>query len=70
MNLIILISALAVAGLIFVWVLNILKATLSTALVVAFIVAALYIIVGVGPQELLGVLLSLPQTLMDLVLGR
>ncbi|MGA1263315.1 MAG: hypothetical protein ACO331_05325 [Prochlorothrix sp.] len=69
-NLIVLISALVVAWLIFTWVLNVLKATLTTAFVVAIIAAALSIIVGIGPSELFNQVINLPQTLLDLVRGQ
>ncbi|MEB3164443.1 MAG: hypothetical protein VKK80_14530 [Prochlorothrix sp.] len=69
-NLIVLIAALVIAWLIFTWVLNVLKATLTTAFVVAIIAAALSIIVGIGPSDLFNQVLNLPQTLLDLVRGQ
>ncbi|MEB3273540.1 MAG: hypothetical protein ACO4AI_13410 [Prochlorothrix sp.] len=70
MNLLVLVSALVIAWLIFTWVLKVLKATLTTAFIVAFIAAALYIMVGIGPTELLGQLLNLPQALLEMIQGR
>jgi hypothetical protein len=69
MDLILFLSALVIAWLIFMWVLKVLKATLTTAVVVAAIAAALYIVVGIGPQDLWNQIWSLPQMLMEWVSG-
>ena len=52
MNLIVLIAAVVLSFLIFTWLLQVAKATLTTALTVAFLVLLLQLIFGVGPNEL------------------
>lgn len=52
MDWILLIAALIVAFLIFTWLLKVVKATISTALTVAFIVLLVQLFFGIGPGDL------------------
>ena len=52
MNLIVLIAAVVLSFLIFTWLLQVAKSTLTTALTVAFLVLLLQFLFGVGPNEL------------------
>lgn len=61
MELILLIGALIVAWLLFTGLVNILKTTVKTALTVALVFMALYLVWGVNPEELWEVVRSLPE---------
>lgn len=52
MDWILLIAALFIAFLIFTWLLKVVKATISTALTVAFIVLLVQLFFGIGPSDL------------------
>jgi hypothetical protein len=45
------IGALAIAALIFFWLLNVVKTTLKTAVLVALFLVGLYLAFGVGPMQ-------------------
>lgn len=53
MNIALLIGALIVSFLIFTWLVKVVKATVGTAITVAFIILVLQIVFGVGPNDLL-----------------
>lgn len=50
-NLIVIIAAVVVAWLIFTWLLKVLKASVGTALMIAFIALILQIFLGIGFEE-------------------
>ncbi|MEM9218765.1 MAG: hypothetical protein AAGD25_31045 [Cyanobacteria bacterium P01_F01_bin.150] len=62
MDWILLIAALFIAFLIFTWLLKVVKATISTALTVAFIVLLVQLLFGIGPIELWNQIVSLWQS--------
>jgi len=66
-ELIILLASLLVAWLVFTWAVQVLKASVSTAIAIAIIVLILQLVFGIGPQELLDYLIQLPQRLWDLI---
>jgi hypothetical protein len=69
MNWILLISAVVVAWLVISWLINVVKTTLTTALAIAAIVVILYLSIGIGPQELVQQILSLPQLVLEKLRG-
>ena len=52
MEIIIVVGAVLVAFLVFSWLLKVVKTTLKTALLVAFVLLALQLIFGIGPAAL------------------
>jgi ABC-type multidrug transport system permease subunit len=52
MNLILLIAAIVVSFLIFTWLIKVVKATITTALLIALIVFGVQILFGIGPNEI------------------
>lgn len=70
MNLILLGAAIVISVLVFTWLVKIVKATVSTALIVAAIVFALYFLFGVGPDKLLQEIAQLVQSLWQFVSGK
>jgi type IV secretory pathway TrbL component len=64
-DLIILIAALFVAWLIFNWLINVVKASFSTAITIAVVVLILQLVFGIGPQDLWQQIVDLPQTLFN-----
>lgn len=64
-NWILLIGAIVVAWLVFTALLNVVKTTLTTALTIAAIVLALQLLVGIGPQQLIDTILSLPRMAIE-----
>ncbi|CAD5926744.1 hypothetical protein PCC9214_01016 [Planktothrix tepida] len=68
-ELIILLASLLVAWLVFTWAVQVLKASISTAVAIAAIVLILQLVFGIGPQELFDYLMQLPQTLWNLIVN-
>ncbi|NER40057.1 MAG: hypothetical protein F6J93_40035 [Oscillatoria sp. SIO1A7] len=64
---VLLIAALAVAWLVFTWLVKVVKTTVKTAIIVAAIVLALQIIFGIAPKELIDQIITLPQTVWQFV---
>ncbi|MGD1907423.1 MAG: hypothetical protein ACFB0C_15750 [Leptolyngbyaceae cyanobacterium] len=52
MELVIVIGAIVISFLVFTWLLKVVKATLKTAILVAFILLALQLVFGIGPEAL------------------
>lgn len=52
MDWILLIAALIISFLIFTWLLRVVKATLTTALTIAFMVLLIQLLFGIGPTDL------------------
>lgn len=63
MDLVILIAAILVAIAVFTWLIKVVKATLTTALAIAFIVLVLQLLFGIGPGDLLAQMQALWQGL-------
>ncbi|MBD1831964.1 hypothetical protein H6F61_04495 [Cyanobacteria bacterium FACHB-472] len=68
-DLIIFIAAIIVSWLIFTLLVKVVKASISTAILVAAIVLILQLFFGIGPQDLWQQVTQLPQTLWQLVTG-
>ncbi|MBD1928541.1 hypothetical protein H6F74_20140 [Trichocoleus sp. FACHB-90] len=68
-DLIIFIAAIIVSWLIFTLLVKVVKASISTAILVAAIVLVLQLFFGIGPQDLWQQVTQLPQTLWQLVTG-
>jgi len=69
-DLIIFIAAIIVSWLIFTLLVKVVKASISTAILVAVIVLILQLFFGIGPQDLWQQVTQLPQTLWQLVTGK
>ncbi len=69
-DLIIFIAAIIVSWLIFTLLVKVVKASISTAILVAAIVLILQLFFGIGPQDLWQQVAQLPQTLWQLVTGK
>lgn len=70
LELIISVAALIVAGLVFTWLLKVVKATLSTAISIAIIVLILQLAFGIGPQKLGQQIIQIPQAVWQKVTDR
>jgi len=66
-DLIIVVAALVVAWLVFSWLIQVVKASMKTAITVAVIVLILQLFLGIGPQDLWEQIMRLPQTLYQLI---
>lgn len=53
MNLVLLIGAVIVSFLVFTWLIKVVKATVGTALLLAFVILVLQLVFGIGPNEVL-----------------
>lgn len=62
-ELIILVAAIIIAWLVFIWLVKVLKASINTALTIAVIVLLLQLIFGIGYQEIWQKILDLPNYL-------
>ncbi|NET08697.1 MAG: hypothetical protein F6K09_21870 [Merismopedia sp. SIO2A8] len=51
MNWIVLIIAIVISFLLFTWLLRVVKATLTTALTIAFLILIVQLVFGIGPSE-------------------
>ena len=69
-DLIIFIAAIIVSWLIFTLLVKVVKASISTAILVAAIVLILQLFFGIGPQDLWQQVTQLPQTLWQLVTSK
>ena len=69
MDWILLIAALFIAFLIFTWLLKVVKATISTALTVAFVVLLVQLLFGVGPIDLWNQIVVLWQSVTQILTG-
>jgi hypothetical protein len=69
-DLIILIAAVVVTGLVFTWLIKVVKATIGTAIFIAAIVLVLQLVFGIGPGDLWQQVVQIPQMLWNLVTGK
>jgi hypothetical protein len=70
MNLILVVAAIVISVLVFTWLIKVVKATLSTALLIAAIVLVLQFVFGIGADRLLQQLWQLGEYLWQLVFGK
>ncbi|MEB3337542.1 MAG: hypothetical protein VKJ46_08780 [Leptolyngbyaceae bacterium] len=70
LNLVILIGALIVSGLVLTWLIQVVKTTISTAIGVAIVVLVLQLYFGIGPEQLWQQITQLPEFLWQLVTGK
>lgn len=69
-ELIVIIAALCVSWLVFTLLVNLLKLTIQTAILIAAVVLILQLLFGIGAQDLWQQIIQLPQTLWQLVTGQ
>ncbi len=65
MNWFLVIAAIFVTWVVFNWLVNVLKTTLTTAFTIATIILVLQLAVGIGPQQLLDTVISLPRLAIE-----
>ena len=65
MNWFLVIAAIFVTWVVFNWLVNVLKTTLTTAFTIAAIILVLQLAVGIGPQQLLDTVISLPRLAIE-----
>lgn len=68
-DLIILLAALIVSWLVFTALIKVVKTTVSTAIAIAAIVLVLQLVFGINPQDLWQQIITLPQTLQQIITG-
>lgn len=64
-NWFLIIAAIFITWVVFNWLVNVLKTTLTTAFTVAAIILVLQLVVGIGPQQVLDTILSLPRLAIE-----
>jgi hypothetical protein len=69
MNLLLLIAAIFVTILVFTWLIKVVKATITTALMIAALVLVLQLVFGIGPGQLWQQVSQIPQFLWNLATG-
>jgi hypothetical protein len=65
MEILLLLAALAIAWLVFTWLVKVLKTSVQTAFTVAVILVVLQVTLGIGPQDLWNAIVNLPQILLS-----
>ena len=65
-DLIILIAALIISGLVFNWLVKVVKASVNTALIIASLVLILQLIFGIGPEDICQQIINLPETIINI----
>lgn len=70
MNLILVAAAIVISVLVFTWLIKVVKATVTTALVIAAIVFALHFIFGIGPDKVVEQIVQLLQSIWQTVFGK
>lgn len=68
-QLILIVAALAIAWLIFTWLINVIKTTVQTAVLIAVLVLVLQVGFVISPQQIFNTLVGLPQQLWQMVTG-
>lgn len=69
MNLILLLAAIFISFAIFAWLLKVVKATISTAILIALIVLLLQLFFGIGPGQIWQQVSQIPETLWKIFSG-
>jgi len=64
-NWFLIIAAVFVTWVVFNWLVNVLKTTLTTAFTIAAILLVLQLAIGIGPQQLLDTVMSLPRLAIE-----
>ena len=70
MNLILIAAAIAISVLVFTWLIKVVKATVTTALVIAAIVFLLQFVFGIGADKILDQVVQLIQYLWQMIFGK
>lgn len=68
-TIILLIAALVVSILVFMWLLRVVKATITTAITIAIVVLLLQLVFGIGPGQVWQQVEQIPRALWQLVTG-
>ncbi|MEM7771874.1 MAG: hypothetical protein AAGA75_05200 [Cyanobacteria bacterium P01_E01_bin.6] len=63
------IAALIVSLIVFTWLIRVVKATVTTALTLAFVVLVLQLLFGIGPQDLFQTLSNILRQLWQAIAG-
>ncbi len=61
------VAALILAWLVFTWLLKVVKASITTAVTMAIIVALLQLVFGIGFEQVLQQIIQLPETIWKLL---
>ncbi|MGL5874987.1 MAG: hypothetical protein ACRC2R_21925 [Xenococcaceae cyanobacterium] len=61
------VAALILAWLVFTWLLKVVKASITTAVTMAIIVAVLQLVFGIGFEQVLQQIVRLPETILKLL---
>lgn len=61
------VAALILAWLVFTWLLKVVKASITTAVTMAIIVAVLQLVFGIGVEQVLQQIVLLPETILKLL---
>ncbi|MGL5807091.1 MAG: hypothetical protein ACRC11_16905 [Xenococcaceae cyanobacterium] len=61
------VAALILAWLVFTWLLKVVKASITTAVTMAIIVAVLQLVFGIGVEQVLQQIVRLPETILKLL---
>jgi predicted PurR-regulated permease PerM len=61
------VAALILAWLVFTWLLKVVKASITTAVTMAIIVAVLQLVFGIGLEQVLQQIIQLPETILKLL---
>jgi hypothetical protein len=69
MEITLIIVALIVSFLVFTWLVQVVKATISTALTIAFIALLVQLLFGIGPQDLLQALSDFWRQILRAIAG-
>lgn len=69
MEILLIVAALVISVLVFTWLIKVVKATITTAILIAVLVLALQLIFGIGPGEVWNQVIQVPQYLWELVTG-
>ena len=69
-ELIILLASLLITWFVFNWLIKVLKASIGTAIAIAVVILVLQIVFGINNQQIWEQIINLPQTLLDLFLGK
>ncbi|MEM8641082.1 MAG: hypothetical protein AAGG51_20055 [Cyanobacteria bacterium P01_G01_bin.54] len=69
MEIILLIAACLIAWGVFTWLVKVVKASVQTALIIAFVLVVIQVGFGIGPRQLWEQISNLPQTILNLFQG-
>lgn len=69
MNIVLLIAAIAIAFLVFTWLIKVVRATIGTAILIAVLVLVLQIVFGIGPAQVWQQVSQFFQAIWQLITG-